>query len=251
MANNVKFYDKKMSKVALIIETREHKALPFVIESVMDKLSEDWKLQIFHGTGNVDYVKKITDNELYDRTILTSLGFENLPQWPESNELMVSETLWNQCEGDTILYFEADSMACPNSNYEISDFEHFDYIGGYWGTNIPDLNTEYTWVMNGGFSLRKKQYLLDCIKYKRVDYLKNSGNECEDYFFSACLDKKPTVSEVLSFSIDNGYVPPVVGVPFGLHKPWGEIPAKGHGRGYNEIKLAEEIVEELERLNSV
>ena len=67
MANNVKFYDKKMSKVALIIETREHKALPFVIESVMDKLSEDWKLQIFHGTDNIDYIKSITGNELNDR----------------------------------------------------------------------------------------------------------------------------------------------------------------------------------------
>ena len=240
-----------MSKVALIIETREHKALPFVIDSVMNQLDDDWKLQIFHGTGNANYVKRITNRKYFDRTITTNLGFDSLPQWPESNDLMVTEALWEQCEGDTILYFEADSMICPNSNYKIGDFEHFDYIGGYWGNNIPDLNTEYTWVMNGGFSLRKKQYLLDCIKYKRADYLKHGGNECEDYFFSACLDKKPLVSEVLSFSIDNGYVAPVVGVPFGLHKPWGEIPAKGHGRAYNEIKEKCEDVELLDSLHNV
>ena len=85
----------------------------------------------------------------------------------------------------------------------------------------------------------------------RIAYLCPGGNECEDYFFSACLDKKPLVSEVLSFSIDNGYVAPVVGVPFGLHKPWGEIPAKGHGRAYNEIKEKCEDVELLESLHNV
>ena len=52
-----------MTKVALIIETRKHKALPFVLKSVMNKLSEDWKLQIFHGTDNIDYIKSITGNE--------------------------------------------------------------------------------------------------------------------------------------------------------------------------------------------
>ena len=240
-----------MTKVALIIETRKHKALPFVLKSVMNKLSEDWKLQIFHGTDNIDYIKSITGNELNDRTILTNLNFSTLPQWPESNELMVSETFWNQCEGDTILYFEADSMACSNSEYKITDFEHFDYIGGYWGNTIYGLDEEYPAVMNGGFSLRKKKYLLDCIKYKRSDYLKNGGNECEDYFFSACLDKKPLTKEVLSFSIDNGYVGPINGVPFGLHKPWGEIPAKGHGRGYNEIREVCEDVEILKELQVI
>jgi len=224
-----------MKKTALIIETREHKALPFVIDSVMDALDEDWGLQIFHGTGNADYVKRITNWKYFDRTTTTNLGFDSLPQWPESNDLMVTEALWEQCEGDTILYFEADSVVCPNSEYKISDFEHFDYIGGYWGNRVHDFDSKYTWVMNGGFSLRKKQYILDCIKYKREDYLKYGGNQCEDYFFSACLDEKPLVSDVLKFAIDNGYVGPELGVPFALHKPWGENPAKGHGLKYNEL----------------
>ena len=92
-----------MSKVALIIETREHEALPFVIDSVMNQLDDDWKLQIFHGTGNANYVKRITNRKYFDRTITTNLGFENLPQWPESNDLMVTEALWEQCEGYYII----------------------------------------------------------------------------------------------------------------------------------------------------
>ena len=244
-----------MSEIAVIVETRKHKALNFVLENIMSNIPNEWRLQIFHGFNNLQYINNILEKNPFlksikEKIILTSLNIESTTQ-EASSKIMLSENFWNSVEGETILYFECDSMLCPNSEYKISDFEHFDYIGGYWGNNIPDLNTEYTWVMNGGFSLRKKQYLLDCIKYKRADYLKHGGNECEDYFFSACLDKKPLVSEVLSFSIDNGYVAPVVGVPFGLHKPWGEIPAKGHGRAYNEIKEKCEDVELLESLHNV
>jgi hypothetical protein len=41
-----------MEKVAVIVETREHKALPFVINNVMSNLPNDWELQIFHGLSN-------------------------------------------------------------------------------------------------------------------------------------------------------------------------------------------------------
>ena len=37
--------------------------------------------------------------------------------------------------------------------------------------------------------------------------------------------------------------------PFGLHKPWGTNPAKGHGKYYDEIKKVCEGVERLEELN--
>ena len=39
--------------------------------------------------------------------------------------------------------------------------------------------------------------------------------------------------------------------PFGLNKPWGVNPKKGHGKYYNEIKLVCPEVEELERLNGI
>ena len=238
-----------MSKVALIIETREHEALPFVIDSVMNQLDDDWKLQIFHGTGNANYVKRITNRKYFDRTITTNLGFDSLPQWPESNDLMVTEALWEQCEGDTILYFEADSMICPNSNYKISDFEHFDYIGGYWGNTEYPLDTEYPVVMNGGLSIRKKQFMLDIINNNLESYLKNGGNPCEDYFVSSQVKNKPTSREVRNFSIDCGYISPLdMKAPFAVHKPWGVTPSKGHGRYYEDLKKVCKEVEELKSL---
>ena len=41
-----------MTKVAVIVETREHDALPFVLNNVMSVLPEEYSLQIFHGTSN-------------------------------------------------------------------------------------------------------------------------------------------------------------------------------------------------------
>ena len=48
-----------MSKVAIIIETRKHKALEFVLNNVMSNLPDDWKLQIFHGIDNIEYIQNI------------------------------------------------------------------------------------------------------------------------------------------------------------------------------------------------
>ena len=48
-----------MSKVAVIVETRKHNALPFVLSNVMSILPDEWKLQIFHGSDNYDYINDI------------------------------------------------------------------------------------------------------------------------------------------------------------------------------------------------
>ena len=52
-----------MSKVALIVETREHKALPFVLNNVMSILPDEYSLQIFHGTSNYDYILDSVQND--------------------------------------------------------------------------------------------------------------------------------------------------------------------------------------------
>jgi hypothetical protein len=140
-------------------------------------------------------------------------------------------------------------MLCPNSKYKVSDFEHFDYIGGYWGNRLYALDEPYPVVMNGGISIRKKQFMLDIIKNQWDPYIKRGGNPCEDYFISACVKNRPTTKQVLSFSIDCGYIEPLRGkVPFAVHKPWGATPSKGHGRAYNQIKQVCKEIEQLKNL---
>jgi len=248
------FYEKKMSKVAVIVETREHKALPFVLNNVMSILPSDWGLQIFHGSNNLEYVKEVTDTKLLRsrEVIFSDLKMDSISADDSSLEIMLTEDFWNQVWAETVLYFECDSMLCPNSEYKVEDFEHFDYIGGYWGNQLDMLDNDYSKVMNGGLSLRKKSFMLDIIMNELQPYLDRGGNPCEDYFVTDRIRNKPKVKDVLSFSIDNGYMYPVNDkAPFGLHKPWGVNPKKGHGKYYNEIKKVCKEVEELERLNGL
>ena len=244
-----------MSKVAVIVETREHYAFPFVINNVMSILPEDYSLQVFHGTSNYDYVYDSVENDmtLLDREVeFTNLGIESVTQEGSSLEIMLKTDFWEKVVGETVLYFECDSMLCPNSEYKVEDFEHFDYIGGYWGNILGALDSKYERVMNGGISIRKKSFMLDIIKNELQPYLDRGGNSCEDYFVSDCVRNNPTFREVLNFSIDCGYMYPLDNkAPFGLHKPWGVNPKKGHGKYYNEIKLVCPEVEELERLNGI
>ena len=244
-----------MSKVAVIVETRKHKALPFVLNNVMSILPNNWSLQIFHGNDNLDFISDIINNDIIlknKEVFLNDLGINSITQEDSSLEIMLTEDFWNKVVGETVLYFECDSMLCPNSEYKIEDFEHFDYIGGYWGNVLDPLEFEYSKVMNGGLSLRKKSFMLDIITNELQPYLDRGGNPCEDYFVTDRIRNKPKVKDVLSFSIDNGYMYPLNGkAPFGLHKPWGVNPAKGHGKYYSEIKKVCENVEELERLNGL
>ena len=241
-----------MSKVAVIVETREHKALSFVLNNVMSILPDEWGLQIFHGNKNFEYVNSICkDSNL--NVVFSNLKVDDLNH-DEYVELFTSKNFWESCVGETILIFQTDSMLCPNSEYKVEDFEHFDYIGGWWGKFFDpnSVDESYDRVMNGGLSIRKKSFMLDIIKNELKPYLQRGGNPCEDYFVTDRIRSKPTVKDVLNFSIDNGYMYPLDRkAPFGLHKPWGEVKSKGHGRYYELIKKACPEVKELERLNGL
>mgnify|MGYP006183986685 CR=1 FL=1 len=71
-----------MNKVAVIVETREHKALPFVLNNVMSILPDDWGLQIFHGSNNLEYVKEVTDTKLLRsrEVIFSDLKMDSISQ---------------------------------------------------------------------------------------------------------------------------------------------------------------------------
>ena len=107
-----------MKKVALIVETRKHKALPFVLDNVMSNLPNDWELQIFHGLSNKEYVVKCS-KDLGRQVHLTNLGIDTITADDSSLEIMLTEDFWNKVVGETVLYFECDSMLCPNSEHKV------------------------------------------------------------------------------------------------------------------------------------
>ena len=67
-----------MSKAAVIVETRRHSALSFVLNNVMSILPKDWLLQIFHGVSNLDYIKEIIEKDNFLNNIKDKIVFNNL-----------------------------------------------------------------------------------------------------------------------------------------------------------------------------
>ena len=66
---------------AIIIEPREHKALKFVLNNACDCLTNEWKIILFYGNNNIEYVTKIVDelNGIFDNKIMmVNLKIDNL-----------------------------------------------------------------------------------------------------------------------------------------------------------------------------
>ena len=245
-----------MKKIAFLSEPRKHKALKFVLENFFSVLPEEWSVQVNHGTHNIDYIKSIVDEseilseaDSKNRFLLYNLGVENMTHKDES-DLLRTEGFWDNIDGDLLLKFECDTMLCPYSEYKISQFEKYDFIGGYWGTQSYPLDEPYpkSKPMNGGLSLRNKNMMIYLIKNYLDEYTASGKTYSDDYFFSEYIEK-PITRDVITFSIDNGYISPLdMKAPFGLHKPWGTTPSKGHGRYYDDIKKVCKDVEKLELL---
>jgi len=259
-----------MKKIAFVSEPRRHKALKFVLENFLSVLPDEWYVQVNHGTHNIDYLKSIIDKseiisnaKSKNRLLLYNLGVENMTHKNES-DLLRTEKFWDNIDGDLLLKFECDSMLCPNSEYKISQFEKYDYIGGYWGPQLykpiddlyptlkpggahsPPYNGPQVLPMNGALSLRNKEVMLDLIRNYFNDYLASGKPYSEDYFFSEYV-VKPTTRDVITFAIDNGYISPLdMKAPFGLHKPW-----TNKGGAYNDIKKVCKEVKVLDSLQGV
>ena len=259
-----------MKKTAFITEPRKHKALKFVLENFLSILPEEWNIQINHSTENINYIKQVINNseiiskaDSQSRILLHNLKVKELTHEDES-ALSRSIDFWNSIDGDLLLKFECDTMLCPNSKHRISDFEKFKYIGGYWGTQLySPLDSPYPTLkpggayhapykgpqvlpMNGALSIRDKQTMIDTITEFHTSHKASGKPYVDDYFFSEFISK-PTTREVISFSIDNGYISPLNGeAPFGVHKPWAN-----KGGAYEDIKIACKEVEILESLQQI
>jgi len=68
---------------AVIIEPRKHKAIEFVLNNMLDCLTNDWRILFFHGIDNEEYSRQIVNklNNLYhNRITLINLKVNNLNQ---------------------------------------------------------------------------------------------------------------------------------------------------------------------------
>ena len=154
---NLPVINKNNFYEAVLIEFRCLPHLEFLIRNSIYKLGKNWSQTIVCGLHNYEFICNIVKN--IDRNIkVTKLYYENVTQI-EYNNLLFTTSFWELFDGEKLLIYQEDSCIFKNN---IDDFLSWDYIGAPWPM---EFNISKSGVGNGGFSLRSKSVMLECLKY--------------------------------------------------------------------------------------
>ena len=199
-----------MLYTAIIIEPRQHKALPFVLENFLNNLSEDWSFIIFHGTTNINFIIDIINDKLSShlhRIKLINLNVKNLTINAYNNLLKYNKSFYDYIPTETFLIFQTDSIIFKQYKHFINNYLTYDYAGA------PFYFNKHKSVGNGGLSLRKKSKMIEIMSKE------GKNNHPEDVYFSCCESvpiHKPSINDAMLFSVEEIFSE----MSFGCHKPW-------------------------------
>jgi hypothetical protein len=151
-----------------------------VIDNVVNNLDESWKIQIFHGTKNEEFVRStLSDYIDKGRIQLVNIGIDNFPDTHLYSRYMKSPEFWSQVDGEHVLTFQTDSMFLKNSRRSLDEYLKYDYVGAPWKRSGR--------VGNGGFSLRRKSSSLVA-----AQVASKTSNIPEDKYFAEYFRTHPT-----------------------------------------------------------
>ena len=148
-------YDPLRNKLAVIVEPRTHH--PFfeaTIRNMMHSLDgQGWNLAVF----TTDVARASAMFPGCDM-IVTQLPVDNLNE-QEYSALFMSEGFWKSLEAEHLLIFQTDVVMLRPLKTE---FLAFDYAGA--NVYLHKYVSPRVGAMNGGFSLRKRSAMLECIR---------------------------------------------------------------------------------------
>jgi len=202
---------------AVIVEPRRHAALGFVLRNFLENLDTRWKIIVYHGNRNGEWLSEIIEKSLQEytsRISLKNLGVDNLRTSSEYSKILTTRKFIEEIPTETFLVFQTDSMINPKYKNLIYKFIDYDYVGAPWPW-------DWLHVGNGGLSLRKRSTML-----KILDLYGPYDGPYEDQFYSLHCGlvggKKPERNEACEFSIEQIYND----YSFGMHKSWLHIATK-------------------------
>jgi len=216
---------------ALIVEPRDMKRLPLIINHFLFTLGPKWKIVFYCGAGLRSKWISIVNREVEIRELsvnnFTAQGY---------SDLLKSKSLWSSLYGEFVLVFQTDAWIMNEAPYTIDYFvsRNKSYIGGNMCYKWPlfEFRTPFS-NFNGGLSLRKREDMLKIINTfpptkTLMDPPDNTEKEnlppmeatAEDaYFVRGCyllnLDLGDTDEEFNLFSLHTIFYP----IAFGVHKP--------------------------------
>lgn len=203
-------------KIAVLVERRDAPDLIPILSHFMGILPE-WKFHVFHSTQNAERFK--TSAVMRRRLRAGKLKLTRIPDrfplanHPDVSRFLTDTWLWRQIQEEHILLFQLDSMICSQSDLDINDYLHYDFVGG-------PANANGHLVYNGGLSLRRRSKLLKVLAQHDVRNL-TWANDWEDQWFSRNLAAMPdnclpSPKAAAEFSIDALWY----GHSIGAHQVW-------------------------------
>jgi len=191
---------------AVIIETRQHKALEFVLRNFMETLPEQWSFLVFCGNLNKEFCEAILAR-LPRKARLIHMAVDTMRASEYSTLLCKHRRVYDEIPTETFLLFQTDTMLFPRYKENLTEFLQYDYVGAPWN------NDRFGGVGNGGLSLRKKSKMLEI-----MDTVTYCGEPEDIYFCNNLLVDlyRPTMEQAKRFSVEEVFHP----TSFGCHQPW-------------------------------
>lgn len=221
---NIEEVEQQPELETFLIEFRILPHLEFIIKNTIIKLP-NWKHTIICGNINYEFIRNISISNVIN---IIKLDIDNLTT-SQYSRMLLTKDFWNNFKGEKLLLYQEDTYLFHSNNIE--KFLDYDYIGASWPERQDD---NINGVGNGGFSLRSKSKMIECITrvdpfkdlklgISTINYMRSSNNDFipEDVFFSkSMLDFN--IGKVASRNIANQFsqeTQPCVN-PIGGHNFW-------------------------------
>jgi len=182
----------KQKNEAFFIDFRWYSHIEFLVRNTILKLPT-WSHTIVCGNNNIIQIKKMC-SAISPNIRIIHLDINNICI-DEYSKLLMTTFFWNKFHGEKLLLYQSDSYLFHGN---IEPFLDYDYVGSPWPK--PFLYS----VGNGGFSLRTKKTMIDCIE--KADKLETEIIE-EDIFYVKYIillniGKIPSYEKAQSFGVE-------------------------------------------------
>ena len=187
-------YNEKSNNTMLLFDTRLSLNLISVIKNAIDKLP-NFNLMIASTKDNLKRIENILGINFIKLEVNKSkISTE------EFSSIFLDHKFWEKIPGENILFFQSDSIFLrPITDEEINEkYSKFAMIGPV-SVNFEDKDK---FIINGGFSLRNKNKMIELSKNKMIT------SRIEDWFFTEQIrynypNLMPSIDDCHDFAIES------------------------------------------------
>lgn len=165
--------NKLSNKTAVIVDPRYDELMESVIKNFMYYMGpKDWNLLIISSSIYKNKIQETFPNALflkidesmiyYDSELIPNINIATY------NKIFLSQQFWDSMPTEHIAIFQKD---CIMFKMFDESFLNYDFAGA--NVYVPRTKTFFSGTINGGFSLRKKSAMLDCLKKIDIQKINN------------------------------------------------------------------------------